>query len=153
MPSAKMPALAVFWAAAPDTKAGTKCKTAKRALKPASVLRIRFGFTAMQVPVRAYAPRGTGRAPRRAGGPPPPGAGAPPAPGRRPVPRGETLAGLAKEAGVFRRIATGLPPASMGGKYAFVNGAFARQNKRISKIPFITLFLALIGFMALRRFL
>ena len=56
-----MPALAVFWAAAPDTKAGTKCKTAKRALKPASVLRIRFGFTAMQVPVRAYAPRGTGR--------------------------------------------------------------------------------------------
>lgn len=132
-----MPALAVFWAAAPDTKAGTKCKTAKRALKPASVLRIRFGFTAMQVPVRAYAPRGRADAASR----------------RRPVPRGETRAGLAKEAGVFRRIATGLPPASMGGKYAFVNGAFARQNKRISKIPFITLFLALIGFMALRRFL
>ena len=39
----------------------------------------------------------------------------------------------AKEAGVFRRIATGLPPASMGRKHAFVNGAFARQYKRISK--------------------
>ena len=52
---------------------------------------------------------------------------------RRPVPRGETMGGLAKEAGVFRRIATGLPPASMGRKHAFVNGAFARQYKRISK--------------------
>ncbi|MGM9610856.1 MAG: hypothetical protein ACI3ZE_04415 [Candidatus Woodwardiibium sp.] len=40
---------------------------------------------------------------------------------------------MAKEAGVFRRIATGLPPASMGGKHAFVTGAFARQYKRISK--------------------
>lgn len=57
MPSAEVPALAVFWAAAPDKKS----KTAKRALKAASVLRIRFGLTAMQASVRAYAPRGTGR--------------------------------------------------------------------------------------------
>ena len=64
---------------------------------------------------------------------PPLGARPEPAKRRRPVPRGETMAGLAKEAGVFRRIATGLPPASMGRKHAFVNGAFARQYKRISK--------------------
>lgn len=113
MPSAEVPALAVFWAAAPDKKS----KTAKRALKAASVLRIRFGLTAMQASVRAYAPRGTGRRREAASA----------------VPRGETMAGLAKEAGVFRRIATGLPPASMGRKHAFVNGAFARQYKRISK--------------------
>lgn len=68
MPSAEVPALAVFWAAAPDKKS----KTAKRALKAASVLRIRFGLTAMQASVRAYAPRGR-PTPRSGVGPSPVG--------------------------------------------------------------------------------
>lgn len=82
MPSAEVPALAVFWAAAPDKKS----KTAKRALKAASVLRIRFGLTAMQASVRAYAPRGRADAAKR----------------RRPVPRGETMARFGKRSRRFQ---------------------------------------------------